>query len=95
MAFTAYLMHSIVGTWVFGGHGLGLFGTWSRTALLLAPIAVWLVQISLAHLWTLRFRLGPLEALWRGLSRGEFSLGRARPAATTAGTASEEHTSAH
>ncbi len=76
VAFTAYLMHSVVGTWVFGGQGLGLFGTCSRTTLLVAPFLVWLVQILLARWWTERFRVGPVEALWRGLARGHFSLGR-------------------
>ena len=76
VAFTAYLMHSIVGTLVFGGHGLGLFGTWSRFALLLAPFGLWSAQLALAWWWTNRFTSGPLEALWRGLSRGTFSLGR-------------------
>lgn len=76
LAFTAYLMHSVVGTWVFGGQGLGLFGTWSRMTLLLVPFVVWFGQILLARVWTRHFRVGPIEALWRGLARGEFSLGR-------------------
>ena len=74
VAFTAYLMHSAVGTWVFGGQGLGLFGTWSRTTLLIAPFGVWVIQIALARLWTHRYRVGPIEALWRGLARGQFFL---------------------
>jgi uncharacterized protein len=74
VAFTAYLMQSIVGTLVFGGHGLGLFGTWSRSALLLAPFVVWPIQLALAWWWTNRFAVGPLEALWRGLTSGSFSL---------------------
>lgn len=76
VAFTAYLMHSIVGTLVFYGHGLNQFGTWSRTALFLAPFGFWSLQLVMAWWWTSRFRVGPLEALWRGLSRGDFSLGR-------------------
>jgi uncharacterized protein len=76
VAFTAYLMQSLVGTFVFGGHGLGQFGTWSRFTLLLASFAFWALQLALAWWWTNRFEVGPLEALWRGLSRGTFSLGR-------------------
>lgn len=74
VAFTAYLMQSIVGTWVFGGHGLGAFGTWSRMALLLAPFAFWALQVLLASHWSKHFGRGPLEALWRGLTRKDFSL---------------------
>ena len=76
VAFTAYLMHSIVGTLVFYGHGLGQFGTWSRVALFLVPFGFWGFQLVLAWWWTRRFQVGPLEAVWRGLSRGDFSLGR-------------------
>lgn len=82
VAFTAYLMHSVVGTFVFGGHGLGLFGTWSRVSLLLAPFGFWGLQLLLAWWWTSRYRVGPVEALWRGLARGTFSLGRASTAPT-------------
>ncbi|MER2565300.1 MAG: DUF418 domain-containing protein [Myxococcaceae bacterium] len=75
VAFTAYLMQSIVGTLVFYGHGLNQFGTWSRSALFVAPFVFWSLQLVMAWWWTSRFRVGPLEALWRGLSRGDFSLG--------------------
>ncbi|QSQ17422.1 DUF418 domain-containing protein [Myxococcus landrumensis] len=74
VAFTAYLMQSILGTLVFGGHGLGAFGTWSRSTLLLAACGFWLVQVLLASLWSRHFGRGPLEALWRGLVRRDFSL---------------------
>ncbi|WP_257457143.1 DUF418 domain-containing protein [Archangium lipolyticum] len=74
VAFTAYLMQSVVGTLVFGGHGLGAFGTWSRSTLLLAAFVFWALQVLLASLWSRYFGRGPLEALWRGLARGDFSL---------------------
>ena len=75
VAFTAYLMQSVVGTLVFGGHGMGLYGHWSRVALFVAPFVFWSLQLVLAWAWTSRFRVGPLEAVWRGLSRGDFSMG--------------------
>ena len=68
-------MQSVVGMLVFGGHGLGLYGHWSRVALFVAPFVFWSLQVVLAWAWTSRFRVGPLEALWRGLSRGDFSFG--------------------
>jgi len=83
VAFTAYLMQSVVGTFVFGGHGFGEFGSWSRVALLVAPFVFWGLQLLLAWWWTSRFTTGPLEALWRGLSRGTFSLGRVARASET------------
>lgn len=75
VAFSAYILQSVAGMFVFGGQGLGLFGTWGRARLLAAPLAFWLVEVALAVAWTSRFRFGPLEALWRGLYRGDFSLG--------------------
>jgi ribosomal protein S27E len=33
--------------------------------------------LSVPRAWTQRFKVGPIEALWRGLSRGDFSLGAA------------------
>ncbi|WP_342380108.1 DUF418 domain-containing protein [Myxococcus stipitatus] len=82
VAFTAYLMQSLLGTLLFGGHGLGAFGTWSRSTLFLAACAFWTAQVLLASLWSRHFGRGPLEALWRGLVRKDYSL---RPRALHAG----------
>jgi uncharacterized protein len=70
IAFTAYILQSAAGLVVFGGQGLGLYGTWSRTELLFAPVVFWILQVAFATAWTSRFRFGPLEALWRALYRG-------------------------
>jgi uncharacterized protein len=78
VAFTAYILQSVAGLVVFGGQGLGLYGTLGRAELLVAPIAFWLLQVALAAAWTARFRYGPLEALWRTLYRGT-SARRASP----------------
>lgn len=82
VAFTAYLMQSVIGTLVFGGHGFGAFGTWSRSTLLLAAFVFWGLQVLLASLWSKHYGRGPLEALWRGLTRNDFSL---RPRVSHAG----------
>jgi uncharacterized protein len=67
VALSAYLMQSIVGTFVFGGHGLGFFGKADRITLLLAPCIFWLMQLGLAYAWTSHFQTGPFEWLWRRL----------------------------
>jgi uncharacterized protein len=85
VAFSAYILQSIGGALLFGGHGLGLYGTVSRRVLLLGPLAFWTFELVLANAWTRAFRVGPLEALWRGLYRGEFSLGAVRPGDASAG----------
>lgn len=79
VAFSAYLGQSLVASLVFGGHGFGQYGAWGRAELLVGPLLLWALQILIAVSWTRRFRFGPLEALWRGLYSGDFSLGRLSP----------------
>jgi uncharacterized protein len=68
MAFTNYLMHSIICTTLFYGHGLGYFGHFSRVEQLLTVAGVWLAQLIYSPLWLARFRYGPFEWLWRSLT---------------------------
>jgi len=79
MAFTNYLAQTVVVTFVFYGHGLGLFGSVDRTGQLLVVLAVWFLQLWLSPLWLRTFRYGPVEWLWRALTYG------ARPAMRAAG----------
>jgi uncharacterized protein len=78
MAFSNYIMQSIVCTFIFYSFGLGLFGQVGAFAGLLLSIAIWLVQLPLSLLWQSRFRFGPLEWLWRTLTYG-----RAQPMTTS------------
>ncbi|QDH69591.1 DUF418 domain-containing protein [Marilutibacter alkalisoli] len=68
MALTLYLMQSVIGTLVFYGYGLGLWGQVGRTTQILGVVVVFAVQVALAHAWMARFRFGPVEWLWRGLT---------------------------
>lgn len=74
LSMSAYLSQSLIGTFLFGGHGLGLFGAVDRFGLLLIAVGIYAAQLALAWWWSARYRVGPFEALWRGLSRGDFSL---------------------
>ncbi len=65
MAFTNYLMQSVICTFVFQGWGLGLFGALSRLELLIFVLLVWIVQLIWSLLWLRHFRFGPLEWVWR------------------------------
>ena len=69
-AFTNYLGTSILMTWLFYGWGLGLFGELSRAQLWLVVIAMWAIMLAWSKPWLDRFEYGPLEWLWRSLSRG-------------------------
>nr|WP_294850781.1 DUF418 domain-containing protein [uncultured Sphingomonas sp.] len=70
-AFTNYLGTSIVATFVFYGWGLGYYGSASRAeAWLLVPL-VWAIMLLWSKPWLTHFRYGPLEWVWRSLSRGQ------------------------
>ena len=68
-AFTNYLGTSILMTTIFYGYGLGLFGTIDRAVLYLFVAGAWLFMLLWSKPWLDRFRFGPLEWLWRSLSR--------------------------
>jgi uncharacterized protein len=68
MAFTSYILQTIVCTTIFYGHGFGLYGSTPRWGQALVVAGVWGVVIVFAHWWLARYRFGPLEWLWRSLT---------------------------
>jgi uncharacterized protein len=71
MAFTNYLTTSVVMTSIFYGYGLGLFGSVSRPGLYLFCFGMWAAMLLWSKPWLDRFHYGPMEWLWRSLSRME------------------------
>lgn len=71
MAFTNYLVTSIVMTTIFYGYGLGLFASVSRPVLYLFCFGMWAAMLLWSKPWLAQFHYGPLEWLWRSLSRGQ------------------------
>lgn len=69
MAFTNYLMTSVVMTTIFYGYGLGLYGEFGRAALYLFVFGMWALMLLWSKPWLDRFHYGPLEWIWRSLSR--------------------------
>ncbi|MGA9581301.1 MAG: DUF418 domain-containing protein [Allosphingosinicella sp.] len=69
-AFSNYLGTSLIMTTLFYGYGGGLFGTLGRAELWLVVLAMWALMLFWSKLWLDRFLYGPLEWLWRSLSRG-------------------------
>jgi uncharacterized protein len=69
-AFSCYILQTLICTSIFFGHGLGLYGSVERWQQALIILAVWLVLILLAKLWLARYRMGPLEWLWRSMTYG-------------------------
>lgn len=68
MALTNYLLQSVIATFVFYGYGLGLFGQITTTEGIVIAFTIYAFQIPLSHWWLARFRFGPMEWLWRGLT---------------------------
>ena len=67
MALSNYLLQSLIGTSIFYGYGLGLYGQMQRWQLVLIMLMIWVVQIKLSQWWLQRFTQGPCEYLWRSL----------------------------
>ena len=68
MAFTNYIMSSIVCTFIFYGHGLGYFAQFDRVQQWGVVLFVWLLMLLLSNWVMSRYRQGPLEFLWRKLT---------------------------
>jgi uncharacterized protein len=67
MAFTNYLLQSIVLGWIFYGYGLGLFGQLGVVAALVIGIVLYACQVLLSIWWLGHWRFGPVEWVWRSL----------------------------
>ncbi|MCA1799008.1 MAG: DUF418 domain-containing protein [Xanthomonadaceae bacterium] len=70
MALTNYLMHSVVFTLLFYGYGAGLYGEFGRAATTLMALALYAFQVWFSGWWLERYRIGPMEWLWRTLTYG-------------------------
>ncbi|MCB9885378.1 MAG: DUF418 domain-containing protein [Planctomycetes bacterium] len=68
MAFSNYVLQTLLCTALFFGWGLGWYGTLSRSQTMWCVLAVSLVQVAFSVLWQRRFRCGPLEWCWRSLT---------------------------
>lgn len=67
MALTNYLLQTVICTTVF--YHFGFFMQFDRLSLLALVPAVWGVNIIISLLWLHYFRQGPVEGLWRHLTR--------------------------
>ena len=79
MAFSCYIMQSLICTTIFYGYGFGLFGRLQRYQLYYVVLGVWVVQLIASPIWLRHFRFGPLEWLWRSLTYVEIQPMRRRP----------------
>lgn len=68
MAFTNYLMQSIICGLIFNSYGLGMYGKLQRIEVYYVVAGIWLFQIIFCHIWFRFYRFGPFEWAWRSLT---------------------------
>ena len=68
MAFTNYLMQSLLVGLFFYGIGFGMYGKLQRYEIYYVVAATWALEIIWSHIWLRYFRFGPLEWAWRSLT---------------------------
>jgi uncharacterized protein len=70
MAFSNYLLQSVLCVFLFYGSGFALYGSIERKYQVLFVLGIWSILLIISPLWLKRFRFGPLEWLWRSLTYG-------------------------
>jgi len=70
MAFTNYILQSLLLGWIFYGYGLGWFGRLGPVAGLGLVVLIYAAQAICCQWWLERFRYGPIEWFWRALMYG-------------------------
>lgn len=70
MALSNYLLQSIIATWIFSGHGLGLYGKIGRPEQIVIVVGIWVVLVGFTLAWQRRFSQGPAEYVLRKITGG-------------------------
>jgi uncharacterized protein len=68
MAFTNYIMQTVICNTIFLGFGFSLYGMLERHELYYIVASVWIFQLIASSIWLQYFRFGPLEWMWRSLT---------------------------
>lgn len=68
MAFTNYILQTVIATLIFFGYGLGYYDKLELYQLYFVVLGIWIFEMILSPIWLKYFRFGPLEWLWRSLS---------------------------
>ena len=68
MAFTNYILQTIICNIIFLGFGFAMFGKLQRFELDYIVLAIWIFQLIASPIWLKYFRFGPLEWFWRSLT---------------------------
>jgi uncharacterized protein len=72
MALTDYLMQSVLCTVFFYHYTTGLYGRIGPAIGLVPAVILYGAQVVFSNWWLKRYRFGPVEWLWRGMTYGKF-----------------------
>jgi uncharacterized protein len=72
MALTDYLMQSVLCTLFFYHYTTGLYGRIGPAIGLIPTFLLYGAQVVFSNWWLQRYRFGPMEWLWRGMTYGKF-----------------------
>lgn len=65
MSLTTYIMQSVIATLIFYGYGFGLYGQVSLWTGTVIAFGIFVLQVIFAEIWLAKFKMGPIEKLWR------------------------------
>ena len=68
MAFTNYIMHSIICTLFFFGYGLNYYAELEFYQIYFVALAIWVLQLIISPIWLKYYLFGSLEWVWRSLT---------------------------
>ena len=68
MAFTNYIVHSIICTLIFFGYGLNYYAEVEYHKIYYTVFGIWILQLIYSPIWLKHYLFGPLEWLWRSLT---------------------------
>ena len=71
MAFSNYMMHSIIGFIAFHAIGFNYMQKVGPLAWTIFALIIFLIQIIVSTIWLKYFEFGPVEWLWRSLTYGK------------------------
>lgn len=71
-ALTNYLMQSVICTLFFYHYITGWYGRVGPALALVPTVVLYAAQVGISNWWLQRYRFGPMEWLWRGMTYGRF-----------------------
>ncbi|MFT7561015.1 MAG: hypothetical protein ACI93R_002940 [Flavobacteriales bacterium] len=71
LALSNYIIQGVMGSFIFFAWGLGFLGVWTNSFILVVAVVVCVAQIIFSRYWLKHFHFGPLEWIWRCLTRRE------------------------